>query len=120
MTDIKCAIVGLFVAVLAIGSAGCADGTSPTAPTTPPSSTYTLSGTVTDAATGEPLQGAVVRMLGGNNEITSTNRSGGYVFSLLSKAAGRANVEAAMDGYQARGDQVAGTEDAIRNFPLGR
>jgi hypothetical protein len=115
----KCAIFGLFVGVLAVGSAGCADGTSPTAPTTPASSTYTLSGTVTDAATGGPLQGAVVRILGGNNEITSTNLSGGYVFSLLSKAAGKANVEAAKDGYQARGDQISGTEDAVRNFPLG-
>jgi hypothetical protein len=116
----KCAILGLFVGMLAVGSAGCADGKSPTAPTTPPSITYKLSGTVTDAATGGPLQGAVVRILGGNNEITSTDLSGGYVFSLLSKAAGRANVEAAKDGYQTRGDQVSGTEDAIRNFSLGR
>jgi hypothetical protein len=111
--------VRLFVGVLALGLAGCSNGNSPTQPT-PPSTTYRLSGTVSDATTGLALAGADVRILGGSYEITMTDASGGYVFRTLSKAAGRANIEAAKDGYQPKGDQVPGTEDAIRNFPLGR
>jgi hypothetical protein len=113
----------LFIGVLALGLAGCSNGNSPiqpTTPTSPPSTTYRLSGTVTDATTGIALAGADVRILGGTYEITMTDAAGGYVFAPLSKAAGRINVEAAKDGYRAKGDQVPGTEDAIRNFPLGR
>jgi hypothetical protein len=112
----------LFVGVLAFGLAGCSNGSSPTQPTMPtsPSTTYRLSGTVTDATTGIALAGADIRLLGATYAITITDAAGGYVFETLSKAAGRINIEATKDGYQAKGDQVPGTEDAIRNFPLGR
>jgi hypothetical protein len=118
--------VWLFVGVGGLGLAGCA-GNSPTQPTaaantssstTASATTYELSGIVTDALTGSPLQGADVRVLGGNYEITSTNAAGKYAFGLLAKAEGRINVEVAKDGYQAKGDQVPGTGDAIRDFQL--
>jgi hypothetical protein len=112
----------LLIGALALGLGACSDGNSPTrptAPTLPPSTTYRLSGTVTDATTGSALAGAEVRILGGPYETTVTNAAGGYVFENLAKATGRINIEAAKDGYQAKGDQVPGTGDAIRNFPLG-
>jgi hypothetical protein len=120
-------VVWLFVGVGGLGWVGCADGSSPAQPTvtsnTPSSTTasamtYELSGTVTDALTGRPLQGADVRILGGNYEITSTNPVGRYAFGLLSKAQGKVNIEAAKGGYQAKGDQVPGTDDVIRDFQL--
>jgi hypothetical protein len=114
----KTRVLRLFIGVLALGLAGCSNSNSPTQPTSP-STTYRLSGTVTDARTGIALAGADVRILGGTYESTMTDAAGGYVFGTLSKAAGRINIEAAKDGYQAEGDQVPGTEDAIRNFLLG-
>jgi hypothetical protein len=129
MTKKALLVVWLMVGIGGLGWVGCADGSSPTQPTvgstTPPpvtasATTYELSGTVTDALTGSPLRGADVRILGGNYEITSTNPAGQYAFGHLSKADGRVNVEAAMGGYQAKGDQVPGTENVIRDFQLAR
>jgi len=116
----------LFVAVLL--STSCGDSQSPPEPAalSPTPSSYTLSGTITDAATGLPLSGARVEILDGQHRAESAASNGQGVYS-LGQLLGNMNVSAAHEGYATERTGATLTQNTTLNFalsplapPLGR
>lgn len=78
----------------------------------------TLRGSVTDAATGEPIAGAAIQ-LKGNHTGTVTDAGGSYLISSIQP--GRYTVEASFLGYSPmlyREILIAGQKEVILNFSL--
>ena len=108
------------LATLALGVAvvGCG-GSSPSAPTPPSAAAWTLSGTVTSAATGAII-GATVRILDGPNANaqTVTDAGGRYWFANLQQAG--FTVQASANGFATVTRGVTLTTNTTADFQLPR
>jgi len=104
------------VLVLAVS---CGGDNSPTAPVGAGSQqTYTLSGVITSSSTGEPLQGALVKVIDGRHagKSDSTDNSGRYSIPGLN---GGLSVVASKDGYEASsGKGATMTSDVTLDISL--
>jgi hypothetical protein len=79
----------------------------------------TLQGTVTDAVTHLPINGATIQISGPSNQTTTTNSSGFYKFTVL--PVGSYNVTASQSGYlngTASGVLVADGSTTVQDFAL--
>jgi len=79
----------------------------------------TIRGTVTDATTGEPIEGAVVQV-DGVDPVLSTNTDASGAYEIGDVPIGEHSVTASADGYDSEtvGAEVSGTEGASIGFTL--
>ena len=77
--------------------------------------TYTLSGGVYDMATGRPIPGARVELLGGSGGFTMTDASGAFSMAVPN---GRILVEASKDGYQPDEPDITVSGNATLTIPM--
>ena len=80
----------------------------------------TISGTVTDAQTGEPIQGALVE-LEGDGLAVSTETDGDGAYEIADVSPGEYSVTASADAYESEtetGVEVSDSEGASMDFAL--
>ncbi len=109
------------LAALATHACGGSDATSPTAPTgiTTPPPTFTLSGSITYAASAAPLPGAQVEVTDGPNagRATTTGDDGRYTLSSLTADANM-TVRASNAGFLDQLRTLSLTGDTVFDFSL--
>ena len=106
---IKIGIITLLITGLMILTAGLVSAQAP----------KSVSGTVTDATTGEPIEGALVQ-LDGSDPVLSENTDALGAYTIAEVLPGEQSVTASADGYASEtiGVLVSETEEATANFTL--
>lgn len=81
-----------------------------------------ISGTVTDAQTGDPIEGVLVEVVGADPLLSEVTRVDG-TYLILNVPIGEYSVTASAAGYEGKtqtGVEVEGNEGAVVDFALGR
>ena len=115
MSILKCGCVVL----LGILASACGSGTSTTGPT-PTATTFTLTGTVTDSATGSAISGATVSIVDGVNagKSATTSSSGSYSVTELQQSG--FTVGASCSNCVSQSKSVTLTSNQTLSFQLTR
>jgi hypothetical protein len=108
------------VCVVPLLVTACGGSSTPTAPSTPQSTTFTLSGQVTDSTAGTGISGATITIVDGPNASKSatTDSSGGYSLSGLPSSTFTVSVSAG--NYTSHSKSVTLTSNQTVSFQLVR
>ncbi len=115
MKKIACVLISVFA--VGCGSSSTAPTSSPPVVTPPVAQTFTLSGTVT-STTGNPVNGATVRVVDGTNAGKSTTTGSSGAYSLAGLAVAGQTVNASASFYTAASKGVSTTSNQTLDFQL--
>ncbi|MEA3297579.1 MAG: carboxypeptidase regulatory-like domain-containing protein, partial [candidate division Zixibacteria bacterium] len=108
-------LLAILLAILMTLTVGCFtsgdDNNITNPPTQPETGLTTLTGTITDAVTGDPIAGATITLTGSDTVTTTTNDSGEYTFSSLTT--GEYQISISIDGYITTTSDVTVNETEI-------
>ena len=108
----------LLVSLIACGGGSDGGGGNPAGPTPPAATTFTLSGRITNAATGGGVGGATVMILDGPASSRSATADGNGNYTLANIPQSGFTARARAPYYTERSEGVSLTADRTQNFAL--